>query len=112
MNRTEFVVAIAIILFLAFVLGWFAHWLVGRFARVSASDMQELESLAQSLHEAEEQRDQAVTYLNYREDELSTRLHQTEAELQAAMDGLREARQEAAELRRYVEGMNAPGPVS
>ena len=60
MNRTEFIVAIAAILFVAFILGWFAHWLISRFTRVSQSDVGELDKLAQSLHEAEETRDQAI----------------------------------------------------
>ena len=63
MNRTEFIIATAIILFVAFSLGWFANWLLGRFTRVSQSDIGELDRMAQSLHEAEETRDQAITYL-------------------------------------------------
>ncbi len=106
MNRTEFIAVTAIILFVAFVLGWFAHWLVHRFARVAQSEMGELDKMAQSLHEAEEQRDQAVTYFQQREAELSNQQAQTEAELRAAMDGLREARQEAEELRTHIERVN------
>ena len=103
MNRTEFIIATAIILFVAFLLGWFAHWLVSRFMRVGRTDMNELDRMAQQLHEAEEQRDQAVAYFHQREAELTSRLSQTEAELRAAMDGLRDARQEAEELRAHVE---------
>lgn len=107
MNRTEVVVAVAVILFIAFALGWFASWLVHRFSRVTVSDVAELEDMAKSLHDAEEQRDEAITYLRYREQELTAKLSGTEAELRAAMDGLREARHEASELRRYIEQMNA-----
>ncbi len=107
MNRTEFVIATAIILFVAFSLGWFAHWLLHRFSRVSQTDVNELERMSQELHEAEETRDQAITYLQQREAELTNQLAQTEAELSAAMDGLREARQEAEELRSYVERQSA-----
>ncbi len=103
MNRTEFVFATAIILFVAFCLGWFANWLLHRFTRVSKSDVGELERMSQELHEAEETRDQAITYLQQREAELTNQLAQTEAELSAAMDGLRDARHEAEELRNYVE---------
>ena len=46
MNRTEFIVTIAIILFVTFCLGWFANWLVHRFSRVSQSDIGELDKLA------------------------------------------------------------------
>ena len=106
MNRTEFIVAIAAILFVAFILGWFAHWLISRFTRVSQSDVGELDKLAPSLHEAEETRDQAIAYLQQREAEMSNQMAQTEAELRAAMDGLRDARHEAEELRAYIERAN------
>ena len=95
MSRTEFVIATAIILFVAFCLGWFANWLVHRFSRVAQGDVAELDRMSQELHEAEETRDQAITYLQQREAELTNQLSQTEAELRAAMDGLRDARHEA-----------------
>lgn len=103
MNSTQFVIVIAIILFVAFALGWFASWLVHKFSRVTTSDVAELEDMAQALHDAEEMRDQAITYLQHREGELTGQLSQTEAELRAAMEGLREARHEASELRTYIE---------
>ncbi len=103
MSRTEFIIVTAIILFVAFVLGWFAHWLVHRFSKVTGSDMGELDKMAQALHEAEETRDQAITYMQQREAELTSKLHQTEAETRAAMDGLRDAREETEELRAYIE---------
>lgn len=107
MDRTEFVITTAIILFVAFCLGWFDNWLVHRFTRVSQADMDQLELMSQELHEAEETRDQAITYLQQREAELTNQLAQTEAELAAAMEGLRDARHEAEEMRVYVERMNA-----
>ncbi len=106
MNRTEFVIATAIILFLSFCLGWFASWLIHRLTRVTRADMGELEQMAQALHEAEENRDQAITYIEAREAELMNQRSQTEAELRAAMDGLRDARHEAEELRAYIDRMN------
>ncbi|MBP0481562.1 hypothetical protein [Sagittula salina] len=110
MDRPQFIITTAIILFVAFSLGWFAHWLIHRFKRVSQADMDQLERMSQELHEAEETRDQAITYLQQREAELTNQLAQTEAELSAAMDGLREARQEAEEMRAYAERLhNAQG---
>ncbi len=103
MNRTEFIITTAIILFVAFAIGWFANWLVHRFTRVSPDDVGELDRMSQELHEAEETRDQAITYLQQREAELSNQLAQTEAELNAAMEGLREARRDAEEYRVIVE---------
>ncbi|MFC3119045.1 hypothetical protein ACFOHS_15930 [Jhaorihella thermophila] len=99
MNRTEFILSTAAILFVAFAVGWFANWLVHRFTRVQQTDVADLDRMAQELHEAEEARDQAITYLQQRRSELTNQLTQTEAELRAAMEGLRDARQEAEELR-------------
>lgn len=103
MNRTEFIVAAAAILFVAFMAGWFAYWLLHRLARVSAADIGQIEKMAQELHDAEEARDQAITYFQNREAELTTQIAQTEAELRAAMEGLREARAEAEEMRAWIE---------
>lgn len=103
MDHTQFIFATAIILFVAFALGWFAHWLVHRFTRVSQADMSELDKMARDLHEAEETRDQAIQYVHAREAELTNQLSQTEAELRAAMDGLREARAEAEHMRAQID---------
>lgn len=107
MTRTEFIIATAIILFVAFSLGWFANWLIHRFTRVAQADVDQLERMSQELHEAEETRDQAITYLQQREAELTNQLAQTDAELSAAMDGLRDARHETEEMRQYIERMQA-----
>jgi septal ring factor EnvC (AmiA/AmiB activator) len=109
MNRTEFIVAAAAILFVAFMAGWFAYWLLHRLTRVSAADIGQIEKMAQELHDAEEARDQAITYFQNREAELTTQLAQTEAELRAAMEGLREARAEAEEMRVWIERQKQAG---
>jgi prefoldin subunit 5 len=59
--------------------------------------------MAQALHEAEEMRDEAIAWYQQRESDLENRLHQTEAELRAAMEGLREARHEAEDLRATLD---------
>ena len=107
MNRPEFIVATSVILLIAFGLGWFAYWLLHRFSRIGGADMGEVDRLAQSLHEAEDMRDQALIYLEQREGELTNQIAQTEAELRAAMEGLRDARQEAEEMRAYIDRMAA-----
>lgn len=107
MNGTEFIVATAIVLFVAFALGWFAAWLMARLTRVTQADMGQLEQMARDLHEAEEARDAAAARLERREAELGNALKQCQAELRAAMDGLRDARREAEDLRAYIERQNA-----
>ena len=99
MNRIEFILTMSAILFVAFLLGWLAHWLFTRFTRVGQDAMGELERLSHELHEAEEARDEAITYLHQREAALTNRITQVEAERDAYMDGLRAAREEAESLR-------------
>lgn len=99
MNRTEFVIVTVIVLTAAFALGWFVNWLVHRFTRVTQADLGELERMAQALHEAEETRDQAIAYIQHRDDEVHRDKVQLQAELSAAMDGLREARHQNEHLQ-------------
>ena len=103
MNGAEFIAATAAILFMAFLAGWFTHWLISRITRVTRSDMDDLDRMAQELHQAEEERDSTTAFYQQREAELSNKLSQTEAELEAAMDGLRTARSEAEDLKAYIE---------
>jgi len=103
MNGAEFIAATAAILFMAFLAGWFTHWLISRITRVTRSDMDDLDKMAQELHQAEEQRDSTTAFYQQREAELTNKLSQTEAELDAAMDGLRTARSESEELKAYIE---------
>lgn len=106
MNGPEFIAATAAILFMAFLAGWFTHWLISRITRVTRSDMDDLDKMAQELHQAEEQRDSTTAFYQQREAELANKLNQTEAELEAAMDGLRTSRSEAEELKAYIERVN------
>ena len=110
MNRTEFIAVTAIVLFAAFVLGWFSYWLLHRFTRITRPQMDEVDALAHDLHDAEQARDQAITYIQQREAELTNKLNQCEAELRAAMDGLRAARQEAEDLRARLEEAQSRSP--
>jgi hypothetical protein len=107
MNRLQLTIATAVVLLLAFALGWFAYWVLHRFTRVAGGDMAEVDRLAQALHEAEETRDQAILYLEQREAELMGQIAQAEAELKATMEGLRDARTETEEMRSYIERMHA-----
>lgn len=107
MNHNQFVIATTIILLLAFALGWMAHWALHRFSRKAGDNLSEMDSLAQALHEAEETRDQAITYIEAREEELGNELAHVQAELRAAMESLNESRQEAEDMRQYIERMHS-----
>jgi prophage endopeptidase len=71
--------------------------------------MGELDRLAGELHEAEQQRDQALEHLRTREAELLNDLAQTRAELEATMDALGNARAETDELRAWIEKVTESG---
>lgn len=103
MNRNEFIIATALILFAAFLLGWFASWLIHRLARVTRADIGALDEMAQQLHAAEEARDKAIDALEEREAELIAKLGTAEAEAQAARDGAKESQAEIEELRAFID---------
>lgn len=106
MDRTQVIAALAVLLFGAFLLGFLTHWIVTRLSRVSHRDLDELDNMAEELHEAEQTRDAALADRHRIEHEAQRYLAQTEAELRAAMDGLREVRAENEELRAFVAEQN------
>ncbi|MEM8632562.1 MAG: hypothetical protein AAGF74_15110 [Pseudomonadota bacterium] len=107
MDRTELIIATTVILFGAFVVGWFANWLLHRFTRVTQAELGELDKLAQQLHDAEEARDKAILAMEEHENTYKKKLIQSEAELEATMDGLRAARRTAEDLRNELDKAKA-----
>ena len=95
MNREEFIISAAIVLFFTFLLGWLSRWLLQRLNMVSEKDLNELNKISAALHEAEQNNEQSRN----RQLELNKNISQLEAELAAAMDGLRSARLEMEDLR-------------
>ena len=92
MSRTELILVMSSTLFAAFVLGWLLRWAFGRLNQVNSVDVTEIDNLASRLHDAETELE-----------ETKNRLVQNEHELQAAMDGLGFARREAEELREQLD---------
>ena len=95
MNREEFIISAAIVLFLTFLLGWLSRWLLQRLNMVSEKDLKDFNKISAALLEAEKGNEKARN----RELELDKKISQLEAELEAAMDGLRAARLETDELK-------------
>ena len=107
MNKTELIVIVAIILFFTFLLGWLLSWAYARLNNKHPVEVSEIDNLAQRLHEAEEARDQSMTYIQQREYELTNQLTQAEAELSAAMEGLGAARREVGDLQSQLEAFQS-----
>ncbi len=95
MNREEFIVSAAIVLFLTFLLGWLSRWLIQRLNMVSEKDLKDLNKISTALLDAEQDNEKAKN----REIDLNKKILQLEAELEAAMDGLRAARLETEDLK-------------
>ena len=94
MNREEFIISAAVVLFLSFLLGWLSRWFLQRLNMVSEKDLKDLNKISAALLEAEKGNEKARN----RELELNKKISQLEAELEAAMEGLRAARLETEEL--------------
>lgn len=92
MDRNQFIIATAVVLFAAFVLGWFASWLIHRLTRPTRSDLSEMERLTRQLHAAEQAKGEALALLSA-----------AEAARDAAQAELSETRIEVEELRDYIE---------
>lgn len=110
MDRTEFVVAVAVLVFGAFLLGFLTHWLVTRLSRVSDAELGQIESMATDLHQAEEDRDTEREARHQLQLQMRTELGEMKSELAITREALAISRREADELRAYMEAQNmGPG---
>ncbi len=103
MDRTELTLIIASGLFIAIVIGWVLRWIYELLTPPPPPEPVPDSEWAEYAKGCEQERDTAVARLAEVERDLSNRLTQSQAELEAAMDGLRGARQEAQELRERLE---------
>lgn len=107
MNRFEFTIIIALVLFAVFLLGWFTSRVTYRLVSPASTDTSELDLMAQQLQDAEQARDDAIIHLENREAEMARRFASQEAEMQAMMGALRDARIEAEDMRNYADQLRA-----
>lgn len=103
MTRDDLILATALVLFAAFVLGWFCSWLIGRVTRPGHAEISRHDNLAADLHAAEAARDQVAAESKEREATLHERLAFTSSELAQTREALAEAGIEIEELRDYID---------
>ncbi|MFD1796240.1 hypothetical protein FQV27_01240 [Paracoccus aurantiacus] len=109
MSHDNLTIAIALTLFAAFLLGWFACWLVSRFTRPGRAELGVLNRLAADLHDAEAALQRATDENQSREAAMHERLAFSSSELATARGALQEASEEIEELRAYIERHITPG---
>lgn len=127
LTGAQLTIAIAAILIAAVVLGWILHWLWMRLSNAAISDTARITEMINRLHEADRARESAEDAkelaenllasreaemenrmaamqsrldgaIEGREAELSTQLREARADSEAAMSGLRNARERIMEL--------------
>ncbi|WP_138465092.1 hypothetical protein [Poseidonocella sp. HB161398] len=109
MDRTETLIAVMVLLFGAFLLGFLTHWVVTRLSRVSDAELGQLDSMAEELHRAEEERDAALALHHRAEHKQRGEAGELRSELKLTREALRQSRAEAEELRAYIEAQSQRG---
>lgn len=99
MNRAELTLAIAGALVLAVLLGWVLRWLFGRINGAGPRDVARTADLAAQLHAAQDARHAAERRLAEVESDFAGQLAQVQAELEATLASLAQARSQAEDIR-------------
>ncbi len=107
MNRTELTLIIASALVLAVLFGWCLRWFFGIFNRPTEEGPIDENTLVAALQQAQDEKAEAEQRMADVERDLTNRLTQANAELQAAMEGIGSARREAEELRSEIDKLKA-----
>ena len=102
MNRTDLTLIIVSAIVIALVLGWSARWLFDRLNHEPHGANDDGES---PLDVAKKERDVAEAELARIQQEYASEYNQLKAELEATMDGLRNARQRAEALEADLEAL-------
>ena len=103
MNRTELTMIIAGGMVVALIAGWTLRWVFGLLNRPAPEEPIPESELEAQLREALVAKDAAEAKLMSVEEDLSNKLTQTQAELNATMDGLRDARRQMNEMREQLD---------
>ncbi len=104
MNRSELTMLITGGLVLALIAGWTLRWVFSLLNRPAPAEPVPETELEAQLRAALEAKTTAEAKLASVEDDLTKKLVQTQAELEATMDGLRDARRQMNEMREQMEG--------
>ncbi len=107
MTRSELVTVITLALLVAVLLGWTLRWAFGSILRTRGGNVETVDDMAARLNAAEEAQATLAAQLAATDQSLRSQLRGKEAELEAAMDGLRQARQHSAEWQAAYETLKS-----
>lgn len=103
MDRQQLTLTIAAALFAAIVLGWILRWIFDLLNPAPPPEPIADSEWAEYAKACEAEKETAQMRLGEVENDLGKRLTQTQAELDAAMDGLGDARREAHDLQTKLD---------
>jgi prophage endopeptidase len=106
MNRTELTLAIAFALILSALIGWIARWMFERLNRGGPVPETQMDGLAEELLGTQTARAEAEQRARELEAELRRKLVQSEADRDAAMEGLRTVRAELSQVREQLAAVS------
>ncbi|MEM9429261.1 MAG: hypothetical protein AAGA32_07160 [Pseudomonadota bacterium] len=109
MDRTELTLVVGVALFAAVLLGWVLRWIYGLLNPPPPPPPVPDSDWAEYAKSCEQERDAAQARLAEVERDLQSKIVQANAELEATMDGLRDARREVNELRSKLDGAMTAG---
>lgn len=107
MTRSDLILTMALALLAAFCLGWIARWLYGAMSRAATNNVATLHSMNTQIEQTEAAHSDLAAQLAETDQRLTSRLREKEAELDATMDGLRQARQNALDWQAAYEALEA-----
>lgn len=107
MTRSELMLIMALALFGAFCLGWLCRWIFGAMARAGTNNVATLHTMNTQIEQAEAAHSDLAAQLAETDSRLTARLREKEAELEATMDGLRQARQNALDWQAAYQDLEA-----
>ena len=91
----------------AVVLGWILRWIYGGMARAGTAKVETVDDMTARLAQAEEGQATIAAQLAATDQSLRGQLREKQAELDAAMDGLRTARQQISDWQAAYEAEKA-----
>jgi len=107
MTRSDLVIAMTAALIAAVILGWILRWIYGGLARAGTARVETVDDMTSRLAQAEEGQASIAAQLAATDQSLRSQLREKQAELDAAMDGLRTARQQISDWQAAYESEKA-----